>query len=55
MSIIRSEYLDAHPYDRVRFREEPDEEEDEEDDGKKDEDDTEKGDDDEGENSGYSV
>jgi hypothetical protein len=56
MSIIRSEYLDAHPYDRaaiadVRFREEPDEEEEE----KKDEGDTEEGDDEDDEDSGYSV
>lgn len=55
MSIIRSEYLDAHPYDRVRFREEPDEEEDEEDEEKKDEGDAEERDDNDDENSGYSV
>lgn len=46
--------LDARPYDRARFREEPDEEEDEEEEKKKDEGDTEEGDDDD-ENSGYSV
>lgn len=51
MSIIRSEYLDARPYDPARFREEPDEEEEEE---EEDEGDTEEGDDDD-ENSGYSV
>jgi hypothetical protein len=50
MSIIRSEYLDAYPCDRVRFREEPDEEEEEEEEG-----DAEEGDDDDDENSGYSV
>jgi len=61
MSIIRSEYLDAHPYDRaaiadVRFRDEPEEEEEEEDEEeKKDEGDIEEGDDDDDENSGYSV
>ncbi len=60
MSIIRSEYLDAHPCDRaaiadVRCRKEPDEEEDEKEEEKKDEDDTEEGDDDDGENGGYSV
>jgi hypothetical protein len=53
MSRIRSEYPDARPYDRVRFREEPNEEEDEEEPEKKDEGDTEEGDDDE--NSGFSV
>ncbi len=61
MSIIRSEYLDAHPYDRaaiadVRFRDEPEEEEDEEE--KKDEGDIEEGDDDDDDddaNNGYSV
>jgi len=61
MSIIRSEYLDAHPYDRaaiadVRFRDEPEEEEEEEDEEeKKDEGDIEEGDDDDDENSSYSV
>ncbi len=60
MSIIRSEYLDAHPYDRaaiadVRFRDEPEEEEEEDEEEKKDEGDIEEGDDDDDENSGYSV
>jgi hypothetical protein len=32
MSTIRSEYPDTCPYDRVRFREEPNEEEDDEED-----------------------
>lgn len=53
MSRIRSEYPDAPTYDRVLFREEPNEEEDEEEEEKKDEGDTEEGDDDE--NRGYSV
>jgi hypothetical protein len=44
MSIIRSDYLDAQPHDRVRFREEPDEEEEEEEKEKKDEGETEEGD-----------
>jgi hypothetical protein len=55
MGIVRSEYLDAHRCDRVRFREEPDEEEDDEEEEKKDEGDTEEGDDNDDENSGYSV
>ena len=33
MSGIRSEYSDARPYDRARFREEPDEEEEDDDEG----------------------
>jgi hypothetical protein len=37
MSRIHSEYPDARPYDRVRFREEPDEEDEEEGEGKEDE------------------
>ena len=47
MSRVRSEYPDARPYDRVRFREEPDEEDEEEDenDGKEDEDDDDQDDD----------
>jgi len=53
MSRIRSEYPDAPTYDRVLFREEPNEEEDEEEEEKKDEGETEEGDDDE--NRGYSV
>jgi hypothetical protein len=55
MSIIRSKYLDAHPYDRIRFREEPNEEDDGEEEEDEDEGDTEEGDDDDNENSGYSV
>ena len=56
MSIISSEYLDPHPCDLVRFREEPDEEEEEEEEEeKKDEGDTEERDDDDDEYSGYSV
>ena len=39
MSIIRSEYLDADPYGRVRFREEPDEEEEEEEEEEEDDED----------------
>jgi hypothetical protein len=39
MSRVRSEYFDARPDDRVRFREEPDEEEEDEGDGKEDEED----------------
>lgn len=56
--ILRSEYLDAHPYDRaaiadVRFRVEPEEEEGEEE--KKDEGGSEEGDDDDDENNSCSV
>jgi hypothetical protein len=58
MSAIPPEYLHAHPHDPltsgdVRFREEPDEEEDEEE--KEDEGDSEEGDDEGDEDSGYSV
>jgi hypothetical protein len=50
MSRIRSEYPDARPYDRVRFREEPNEEEDEE----EDEGDRKEDDEDEDTDDGYS-
>jgi hypothetical protein len=50
MSRIRSEYSDARPYDRVRFREEPNEEEDEE----EDEGDRKEDDEDEDTDDGYS-
>jgi hypothetical protein len=53
MSRIRSQYPDARPYDRVRFREEPNEEEDDEEDEGNVTDDA--GDDDEEDDGGYSV